>query len=131
MPGVVVHGTVDISWLEGKRFLLHRARTDHPEFPDSISIIGNMAHDTGEAAQNADAALPLSMHYFDSRGVFRAYDTSIDDTTWRFGREDTAFPQRFTCTFSPDGNTLTGTSLVRENDGPWTNDLAITYRRRT
>ena len=28
MPGVVVHGTVDISWLEGKRFLLHRARTD-------------------------------------------------------------------------------------------------------
>jgi len=36
----VVRGTVTIEWLEGERFLIHRARTDHPDFPDSISIIG-------------------------------------------------------------------------------------------
>jgi hypothetical protein len=130
MPGVVVHGRVDIEWLEGKRFLIHRARTDHPDFPDSVSIIGNMQHDIGEDAQQPGAEPQLSMHYFDSRGVFRAYDSSIDETTWRFQREDTSFPQRFTCTFSPDGNTLTGTSQVRENGAAWRDDLAITYRRR-
>ena len=40
LPGVVVDGTAVIEWLEGERFLIHRARTDHPDFPDSISIIG-------------------------------------------------------------------------------------------
>lgn len=33
LPGVIVHGTAVIEWLEGQRFLIHRARTDHPEFP--------------------------------------------------------------------------------------------------
>jgi hypothetical protein len=131
LPGVVVHGTVDVEWLEGKRFLMHRSHTDHPDFPDATSIIGNMQHDIGADAQKPAAEPKLSMHYFDSRGVFRAYDSSIDDTAWRFQREDSTFPQRFTCTFSPDGNTLTGTSQVRENGAPWRDDLAITYRRRT
>jgi hypothetical protein len=131
MPGVVVHGSVDIEWLEGKRFLIHRARTDHPAFPDSISIIGNMEHDIGDEAQSAGSESKLSMHYFDSRGVFRVYDSDIDETTWRFYREDTSFPQRVSCTFSPDGNTLTGVSQVRENGAPWSDDLAITYRRRS
>src|SRR5829696_6619259 len=41
MPGTVVRGTAIIEWLEGGRFLIHRARTDHPDFPDSISIVGD------------------------------------------------------------------------------------------
>ncbi len=28
MPGVIVHGTTSIEWLEGERFLIHRARTE-------------------------------------------------------------------------------------------------------
>jgi len=39
VPGIV-HGAVTVEWLEGERFLIHRARTDHPDFPDSISIVG-------------------------------------------------------------------------------------------
>ena len=42
MPGVVVHGTAVIEWLEGERFITHRARTDHPNFPDSLSVIGRL-----------------------------------------------------------------------------------------
>jgi hypothetical protein len=42
VPGVVVHGTAVIEWLEGERFLMHRARTDHPDFPDALSVIGHM-----------------------------------------------------------------------------------------
>jgi hypothetical protein len=40
LPGVVVHGTASIEWLEGHRFLILRSRNDHPDFPDAISIIG-------------------------------------------------------------------------------------------
>src|SRR5688500_13834897 len=83
MPGVVVHGTVTVEWLEGERFLLHRAITDHPDFPDSISIIGVTGSDRVDPSQ--DAVPPaagdseLRMHYYDSRGVFRVYCVSFDD----------------------------------------------------
>ena len=40
-PGVVVHGTASIEWLEGQRFLIVRSRNDHPDFPDAISISGS------------------------------------------------------------------------------------------
>ncbi|HMI91784.1 MAG TPA: hypothetical protein VK509_10500, partial [Polyangiales bacterium] len=40
LPGVIVHGTVVMEWLEGERFLIQRARTDHADFPDSIAILG-------------------------------------------------------------------------------------------
>jgi len=29
LPGVVVHGSAIIEWLEGERFLIQRARSDH------------------------------------------------------------------------------------------------------
>src|SRR5688500_18732751 len=44
-PGLVVRGTAEIGWLEGNRFLMHRARVDHPDFPDSLSIVGDMGSD--------------------------------------------------------------------------------------
>lgn len=32
VPGVIMHGTVTIKWLEGEMFLIHHARTTgHPE----------------------------------------------------------------------------------------------------
>jgi hypothetical protein len=131
MPGVVVHGTVVIEWLEGKRFLIHRARSDHPDFPDSISIIGYMdqarADSTGVAP--AASAPQMQMHYFDSRGVFRIYDVSIDATAWRIWRDDPGFSQRFVGTPSADNATIAGQWQLRREDGHWADDLAITYRR--
>ena len=41
VPGTVVHGTARVEWLEGQQFLILRSRSDHPDFPDSISIIGD------------------------------------------------------------------------------------------
>src|SRR5438034_11737544 len=98
-PGGVVHGSVVIEWLEGERFLIHRAHTDHPDFPDSISIVGITSQDRVGNPSGHDAAattdVPLSMHYFDSRGVFRVYDVSIDDEAWRFWRVTSGLSQRF------------------------------------
>jgi hypothetical protein len=133
-PGLVVHGIAEMTWLEGERFLIQRARTDHPDFPDSISILGIMDRDRAEDPRDADSRLAsaprLCMHYFDSRGVFRVYDMSIDDGGWRLGRNAPGFSQKFTGTFSPDRNTIDGRWQVSQDDANWENDLEITYRRR-
>lgn len=131
MPGVVVHGTVSIEWLEGEQFLIHRSRCEHADFPDSISIIGFTGQDraTGDTEKKrAAASSPLSMHYFDSRGVFRVYDVVIDDATWRISRDAPGFSQRFTGTVADGGNTILGRWQLRE-DTQWNDDLEITYRR--
>jgi hypothetical protein len=134
LPGVVVHGTVAIEWLEGERFLIHRARTDHPDFPDSISIIGftdqDRVDDHPDTAPKPAGKPQLAMHYFDSRGVFRIYDASIDDEALRFRRSAPGFSQSFTGTFRDGGKTMVGIWRLCEDDAHWADDLRITYRRR-
>ena len=133
-PGVVIHGTVTMEWLEGGQFLILRARTDNPEFPDSISMIGDTRHDrvgdaTGEPAAEGGEA-QLRMHYFDSRGVYRVLDTQVDDVSWRLEMDAPGFSQRFTGKFADGGETIVGLWQLRRDDVHWVDDLAITYRRR-
>ena len=115
-PTTVVRGRSTFEWLEGKRFLIQRSVTDHPEFPDAMAVFGV----TDEQ---------LSMHYFDSRGVYRVYAVSLSEGTWKFSRDAPGFSQRFTGTFSDDGNTITGLSKLSRDGSTWDDDLAITYRR--
>jgi hypothetical protein len=133
-PGLVVRGTVDVEWLEGERFLIHRARTDHPDFPDSISIIGLTGQDRVDDATGSDprpAGKPeLEMHYYDSRGVFRVYEVGIDLESWRIWRDAPGFSQRATGRFADGGDTIAFVWQLREDDVQWRDDLEITYRRR-
>ena len=134
VPGVVVRGTATIEWLDGRRFLTQRARNDHPDFPDALSVIGEMAHDRVDGADGAvpvEADRPqLRMHYFDSRGVFRVYDASIDDASWRLWRNAPGFSQRFTGRVADGGDTIVGQWQLCRDDVHWVDDLQITYRRR-
>jgi len=133
LPGVVVHGTVSVEWLEGERFLIHRARTDRPDFPDSISIIGFTERDRIDTASGTDPAPAgshqLRMHYFDSRGVFRIFNVSFDDKSWRIWRDAPGFSQRYTGAFADGGNTILGGCQICKNKINWADDLRITYRR--
>ena len=133
MPGTVVRGTAVVEWLEGKRFLIHRASNDHPDFPDSISIIGFTQQDRvgkpGAREAAPTAGQPISMHYYDSRGVSRVCDVNIDTTAWRISRMAPGFSQRFTGTFADGGNTIAGRWQLNEDDAHWKDDLEITYRR--
>jgi hypothetical protein len=133
-PGLVVHGIAVVEWLEGEQFLIHRARTDHPDFPDSISIIGFTERDrVGDQPDQGSAVATesrMSMHYFDSRGVFRVYSSTVDEEAWRFWRDAPGFSQRFTGTFADGGDTIVGHSQLCEDDIHWNDDLKITYRRR-
>ena len=134
MPGVVVRGTAVVEWLEGERFLTVRARNDHPDVPDSLSVIGSMGQDrvgsAGAAVPAGGSVSPLRMHYFDSRGVSRVYEVSVDAAAWRWWRDAPGFSQRFTGVISADGSTIVGQSQLCEDDVQWTDDLKITYRRR-
>jgi hypothetical protein len=115
-PETVVHGQAAFEWLEGGQFLINRARNGHPDFPDSISIIGP-----------ADEG--IAMHYFDSRGVHRIYLASFDESILRLSRDAPGFSQRFEGAFAEDGNTITGLWQLSEDGSTWNDDLAITYRR--
>jgi len=133
LPGAVVRGTASIEWLEGRRFLIFRSRNDHPDFPDAISIIGFTDVDrVGADAGGAPAAgeSRLSMHYFDSRGVFRVFEVNLDAESWRMWRNAPGFSQRFTGTFTDNDNAIAGRWQLCRDDEHWDDDLQILYRRQ-
>ena len=75
-----------------------------------------------------------TQHYYDSRGVVRVYVMTLADGAWTLTRErpdftPLEFPQRFTGTFSADGNTITGAWEIGADGGEWEHDFALTYRR--
>jgi hypothetical protein len=104
--------------VDGERFVIWRSHYDHPEIPDAITIIGI-----------TDG--PLSMHYFDQRGVYRVYAARLNQATWRYWRDAPApdFSQPFTGTFSDDGDTITGRGQLSHDGSTWEHDLALNYQR--
>lgn len=114
----VVPGRVRFEWLAGERFLIERAKHEHPELPDSLAVFGVMEGDE-----------QLSMQYFDSRGVHRIYQVSFDGSELRLWRDAPGFAQRITIKRSDDGAILTATSELNEHDQGFRDDLATTYRR--
>jgi hypothetical protein len=123
-PGVV-RGRTTFDWLLGRRYVLQRSEMDHPDAPDSHSILA------------PDPARPggYLQHYFDSRGVVRLYDMSFDGRTWALTRRahdfsPLEFAQRFTADLGDDGDTLTGawfTAPAGSDD--WRLDFRLTCRR--
>ena len=116
LPDTVLRGRATFEWLEGGRFLIWRSHYDHPEIPDAVSVIG-VTDDR------------LSMHYFDTRGVFRVYSVDAAPGTWRFWLDDPGFSQRSTGTFSDDGDTVTTSGQYSRDGETWEDDLVLTYRR--
>lgn len=76
VEGTVISGWTTYEWLEGGRFLIQRAANEHPDFPDSLPVIGVMEGDND-----------LSMQYFDSRGVHRVYAVTLGRPRAEVGAE--------------------------------------------
>ena len=116
-------GRTSFSWLEGQRFLVQRWTVEIPGAPDGIAIIGIDAT-SGELVQ----------HYFDSRGVARVYQMTLEDHVWTLWRSDPDFAQRFTGTISTDGSSImgsweTGPPNASPEDASGTHDFDITYTK--
>jgi len=108
-------------WLDDRRFfLVYRAGTDGSGYPVGHCIIG------------ADDGLDTyTMLYSDSRGISRIYQMSLRDGVWQQWRDDPSFRQRFTATFSEDGQTIKGKWEKSEDGEHWELDFDLTYTRAT
>jgi hypothetical protein len=132
LPDTVVRGRSTFEWLEGGHFLIWRVRNEHPDFPDSISVLGCEAPDGSEDPGDAgDSGGRCTLRYFDSRGVFRQCGLGAEAGSWRFWCELPGFAQRFTGTFGADGATIAGLAELSQDGGAWEEDLRITYKRVT
>jgi hypothetical protein len=118
LENTVVRGRATYEWLEGGRFLIQRAVNEHPDFPDSLCVIGVMEGEN-----------ELSMQYFDSRGVHRVYGIGFDGTELKLERDAPGFAQRASARLSDDGSTLAGAWQLNQDDQGYRDDLAFTYRR--
>jgi Protein of unknown function (DUF1579) len=119
-PAEAPRARATFEWMTGRRFLIQRWEVDHPEAPDGIAIIGF-----------DPAAGAFVQHYFDSRGVDRQYEMTFVNRVWTLQRlaPDPDFSQRFTGTFSDDGNTIAG-GWERSDDGSsWELDFDLSYTR--
>ena len=125
-PGVAGDGRVARSWFEwalGRQFLLQHTEISVPGAPDSLSVI---SVDPQTAA--------YTQHYYDSRGVVRLYAMTLAEGMWTLTRESPDFTpldfrQRFTATFSDDGNIISGAWEKGLGGAGWEHDFALTYRR--
>ena len=130
----IVHPTMRPNLIRGRRrfewltkgnngsggFLVQYDEVEHPDFPDSVTLIGI----------DADAPDDLfTYHYFDSRGVERVYQMSLRDGVWKFWRDAPSFSQRFTGTFSADGNTITASIEISRDSVHWEHDFDLTFTK--
>jgi hypothetical protein len=119
-----VRGRTTFEWLLGGRFLLQRADVDHPDAPDSQMVI----------TPDPDRPVGFRQHYFDARGVVRLYEMTFDGREWTLVRRSPDFSpldfaQRFTGTFSEDGDTITGRWETSPHGTEWQPDFELAYRR--
>ena len=115
----VVHGGMSIEWLDGGGYLVQRSWMEDRRFPRGLTMIG--------PTEEGDR---IVQHYFDSRGVARIYEVSLENGIWRMWRDDPEFSQRSTGRFSDDGSEIEVTLERTEPDGTWVHDFDLTYRRR-
>ena len=111
-------GRATIEWHESGAHLVQRGALDHPQAPDNVSVMG------------CDAANGTYFYlYSDERGVCRVYEMSIDDGEWKLWRQGEPFAQRFSATFSDDGNTITGRWDIAEDGTRYETDFDMVFSR--
>ena len=117
-PSAVAHGRTSFDWLEQGGFLIQHSEVPDTEFPRGIAVIG--PDDTAET---------YCMLYFDSRGVSRIYQMSLNGDVWKIWRDFPGFSQRFLGTFSKDHSVITA-HWEKSNDGSnWELDFNLEYSK--
>ena len=117
-------GRTTFEWMLDRKYLLQRADSPLPEFPDGLMVI-SYDDDGGTYTQ----------HYFDSRGVTRLYKMSLGDGVWTLWRDQSDFSplhfaQRYEGTFSADGDTIEGRWETSHDGGAtWELDFGLRYTR--
>ncbi|WP_227357154.1 hypothetical protein [Haladaptatus salinisoli] len=121
-------GRETFNWIEDGAFLVHHSETvDLSDAP--TEWIENAPRSAVSVIGLDDSNEEFTMLYSDSRDVFRVYHMSLSDGVWKIWRDTPGFAQRFTGTFSEDGDTIEGTSERSDDGAEWDVDFDVTYRR--
>ena len=97
---------------------MQRWHVDLPEAPDGTAVIGC------DGMSGTYYQL-----YTDERDVQRVYEMSLADGVWRLWRDGEPFSQRFTGTFSENGETIAGRWEASEDREDWKVDFNLTYTK--
>ncbi len=108
-------GRTTFEWLEGRFFVVQRFVNEHRAAPSGIAIIAVAGPET------------FAQHYYDSRGVARFYQMSLDGGIWRLWREAPGFWQRYTGVVSDDGGTIQGAWEASADGREWKHDFGLNY----
>jgi len=115
-------GRAVFEWTLDRRFLV--CRTEVPgDVPDGLMVMG---YDPGR--------MPYCQHYFDSRGVARVYAMDLSGGVWTLLRDSAdftplAFAQRYTGTFSSDGQRIDGRWESAQDGVTWELDFHLNYTK--
>ena len=115
-------GRAVFDWTLNRRFLA--CRTEAPgDVPDGLMVMG---YDQGRT--------PYCQHYFDSRGVARIYAMDLSGGVWTLLRDSADFTpldfaQRYTGTFSPDGQRIDGHWESAQDSVTWELDFHLNYTK--
>lgn len=128
---LVGRGRTTLGWLEDGAFLIQHTDGGPPppdappewaaNSPGLVTTIIGLDDSTGR----------FYMLYADARDVFRVYQMELGDGAWRVWRDAPGFFQRFTGTFSDDGNSITGRWEVSRDGVTWEHDFDLTYTKVT
>ena len=118
VPNTTLHGRSSFKWIEGGAFLVWYSEMDQKDFPAGIAIFGS---DNGTGT--------YFMMYFDERSVSRKYDVSFQDGVIKWGRNAPGFSQRYSWTFTDNGNTIIGKGELSKDGVTWQQDLDLTFTR--
>jgi hypothetical protein len=111
-------GRVTFEWHPSRAHLVQHATVELPEAPENVSVIGC------DGANGTYVQL-----YSDERGVCRIFQMSIGDGVWKLWRDGEPFSQRFTATFSEDGDTISGRWEMAEDGTNFRTDFDLILRR--
>lgn len=115
-------------WMQGEKFLVQHARTESTEGMPA-EWVENSPMPLTTIIGLDDAREEFTQLYADARGVFRVYQMSLHDGVWKLWRDAPGFSQRFTGTFSDDGNVITGAWELSTDGTNWEHDFDLTYTR--
>jgi hypothetical protein len=114
-------------WLEGGAFLIQHEDAEPADTPLPPEWVANSPFPNTAVFGLDDSTGNFCMLYADARGVFRVYQMSLSGGVWKIWRDAPGFFQRFTGTFSDDGNTVTGYWEGSRDGSKWEHDFDLAY----
>ncbi|MGI2329096.1 hypothetical protein [Planococcus sp. YIM B11945] len=117
-----ISGRSTFEWLEEK-YIVQRTHIDKSEFPDNM-IVYDFDPNTGH----------YLLHYFDSRGITRLYQMTLENGAWTMLRDKADFTplsffQRFIGTIDEVGKVIEGSWEASDDGVEWEHDLKVVYRK--